>query len=148
MTNQEAVDDFLTHYGVLGMKWGVRRYQNPDGTRKKGSSVQPKPGTGQPKVHRNAKGDKLKAMSDEDLQRSINRIRDEKTYKSLTSSTSRGSKFVKEAIEVGLKPLATVAVTVVATTLVNNLLTKNDKLSVADISSKVVDTSFKKLNKK
>lgn len=26
------MSEYLAHYGIIGMKWGVRRYQNPDGT--------------------------------------------------------------------------------------------------------------------
>lgn len=32
MWNSEYESNYLSHHGILGQKWGVRRFQNPDGS--------------------------------------------------------------------------------------------------------------------
>lgn len=75
-------DNNLQHHGVLGMKWGIRRYQPyPKGEGKKGTFL------GKKKKHtrKKEKINPTKGMSDAELRRRINRLQMEKQYKQLTA---------------------------------------------------------------
>lgn len=76
-------DDVLQHAGIKGMKWGVRRYQNKDG------SLTPEG----KKRYKNSYENEAKGMSDQELRSNINRMNLEKRYVNL--SKGQGSKTSK-----------------------------------------------------
>lgn len=86
----------LYHWGIKGMKWGVRRYQNKNG------SLTPAGKKRYSEVHEDyAKahsGKSVKSMSNKELQDVNNRLNMERQYATLTKKTSKGKKVVQSLI--------------------------------------------------
>ena len=86
-------DDYLAHYGVLGMKWGVRKDKAKGDLRKRKSTP----------IHDDYKkahsGKSVKSMSDSELRSVNNRLQMERQYSELTRKTSKGKKVVNTLIK-------------------------------------------------
>lgn len=84
----------LYHWGIKGMKWGVRRYQNKDGTLTAAGRKHYGDGNAgedaEPKVEYAPKrsGRKAEDYSDEELRARINRLQMEKQYRDLQGQTN------------------------------------------------------------
>lgn len=128
----------LAHYGILGMKWGVRRspaeLARARGTKKGSSSSSEAKTTAKSSKKKEATSEDSKPktksvseMSEAELREKISRLELEKRYRDLAKSavpapSKKGSDFVKRVLEKSGENIATQLTTYVMGKLVNEAL--------------------------
>ena len=85
-----AYNEYLAHYGVKGMRWGVRRYQNENG-----SLIRPL-GRRQKAESATWKSKDVRHLSDDELKRRNNRLQLENQYRSNVENSHPVKKEIKQ----------------------------------------------------
>lgn len=122
----------LVHYGIKGMKWGVRRTE-AQLARARGERWNPLKRSAKKSVTKKTSSStegkkKVSEMSDDELRKAVNRLQLEKQYKQLNQkSLSLGQKFANKVI----KDVVTPAVTQASQNALRNYIEKelNKQLS-------------------
>lgn len=104
----------LKHWGIKGMKWGVRRYQNKDGSltpagkkRYSDGSTNSSSTSKSSQTSQQPKKKTVSEMSDQELRDAVNRLRLEQDYAKLNpEKVSRGKKFVDNLLDETLSGVA------------------------------------------
>lgn len=114
------MENELYHFGIKGMKWGVRRYQNKDGTLT---------AAGKKRYNESSESNEIKSLSDQELRERINRLNLERQYRDLTTpngqkQVSKGRKFVMDVLETSGKNIATQLATYAMGEAVNKYIGK------------------------
>ena len=100
----------LCHWGIKGMKWGVRRYQNKDGTLTAAGKARYSDGDGgssqnsTPKSSASESSNKtytksISEMSDDDLRKLVNRKQIERQLRDLIAAEERSSQPATQQVQ-------------------------------------------------
>lgn len=98
----------LVHYGILGMKWGVRR-SKAELARARGKKTSDSGDDSDDKKQTTAKRSKsISEMSDDELRKTVQRLQLEKQYRDLNpKQVSAGQKIVDKILKDVVVPAAT-----------------------------------------
>lgn len=92
-------EDSLAHYGIKGMKWGVRRYQNKDGSYTSAGKKRRRQYSSDYEETRSLRKKSYKELSDQDLKRLNKRLNLESEYRRLNpQGIDRGKKIARDLV--------------------------------------------------